>query len=247
METSQRIRNAVSTVSQLRQAQKAQPGLQRAVGEVKRLQSRRFAGSYADLLGGGDYAAAARFFLDELYSDRDYEKRDAQFARIAGTIEAVFPVQVQQTAVALAELHCLTEQLDHAMALQWMEPALADLAPAQRYATAWQAVAQRGQREEQLVSVLRIGEQMAQLTRTPGLRLMLRMMRAPASAAGMGALQAFLEAGFDTFGAVARKSGGVQAFLGIIRQRESELIATLFGADLVASGTSLQSILGQAR
>ena len=41
----------------------ANPALGAAVGAVKRVQSRRFAGSYADLLAGGPYAAAARFFL----------------------------------------------------------------------------------------------------------------------------------------------------------------------------------------
>ena len=44
------------------------------------------------------YAAAARFFLDELYSDKDYADRDAQFARIAGAIEKLFPAQVARTA-----------------------------------------------------------------------------------------------------------------------------------------------------
>ena len=95
----------------------ADPPLQAALGRVKRVQSRRFAGTYADLLAAGPYSAATRFFLDELYSDKDYAERDAQFARIAGAIESLFPAQIADTAVDLAQLHALTEELDQAMAV----------------------------------------------------------------------------------------------------------------------------------
>ncbi|MEP6791319.1 MAG: hypothetical protein ABI907_08100, partial [Ramlibacter sp.] len=75
MEAAQKIRNAVARVSQLRQAGERQPALRKAVGQVKNVQSRRFSGTYADLMNGGPYAAAARFFLEELYSDKDYAQR----------------------------------------------------------------------------------------------------------------------------------------------------------------------------
>ena len=245
MQAAQRIRNAVSAVSTLRQAVDADAGLASALKQVKKVQSRRFAGTYADLLGRGPYIAAARFFLEELYSDKDYAERDAQFARIAGAIERLFPAQVSSTAVALAELHALTEELDQAMAGAWV--ALGDMGQtdAQRYAAAWRKVGRRADRENQLRVVLRIGLEMARLTRTPGLRMMLKMMRAPANAAGLGSLQRFLEIGFDTFGAMVRR-GGAQDFLGTIEARETELIAMLFDADLVACETELAATLGQA-
>ena len=51
------------------------PGLADAVTQVKRFQSRRFAGSYVRMLASGPYRDATRFFLDELYSDRDTFRR----------------------------------------------------------------------------------------------------------------------------------------------------------------------------
>jgi hypothetical protein len=95
--------------------------------------------------------------------------------------------------------------------------------------------------------VLEIGREMARLTRMPGLRLMLKMMRGPAAAAGLSSLQRFLEIGFDTFGAMARRPGGAERFLETIREREAALIAMLFDAELVACETELARILGQAR
>lgn len=247
MEAARKIREAVTAVEQLRQAGLATPALGAAVGQIKQLQSRRFAGTYADLLAGTQYAAAARFFLEELYSDKDYAERDIQFARIAGTIEKLFPAQVAQTAVALAELHAQTETLDQELALAWLAPEAEPLSPAQRYVMAWRSVGRRPEREGQLNVVLQIGVEMARLTRTPGLRIMLRMMRAPAAAAGMASLQRFLESGFDTFGEMARRPGGAERFLDTVRDRESALINALFDDEPVACGTSLERTLGQAR
>ena len=91
MDSAQIIRNAVLRVTALRELQAADPALAARVQAVKTFQARRFAGTYADLLAGGSFQAAARFFLQELYCDKDFSERDAQFSRIAGALQAVFP------------------------------------------------------------------------------------------------------------------------------------------------------------
>jgi len=246
MEAAITIRDAVAQVGALRAARGRDRSLGDAVRSVKALQSRRFAGTYADLLAGGEHAAAARFFLDELYSDQDYAERDAQFSRIAGAVQSFFPAQVAATAASLARLHLVTEQLDHAMGQAWLDHS-GTPAKAARYVAAWRQVSQRPAREAQLAAVMEIGREMTQLTRTPGLRLMLRMMRGPAGAAGLQALQRFLEAGFDTFGAMARRGRGAEAFLSTVRSREQTFIVLLFDAPAVACETELSQTLGLAR
>ncbi len=244
MNTAQSIRDAVAEVQRLREESRLVPSIATAVGRIKRFQARRFAGSYADLLASADYAAATRFFLEELYSDRDYGERDAQFARIAGAVEKLFPKDIAQTAEALARLHALTESLDHDMArVEEFDPGN-EIAG---YVRAWKNVGRRPERQAQLDRVLAIGAEMIRLTRLPGLRTMLRMMRGPAFAAGMSSLQRFLEAGFDTFGAVAKQRGSAERFLQTIAQREQTLIGLLFDAEPVACETEMQRILGQAR
>lgn len=245
MDTAHKIRDCVARVEQLRQESRAEPAIGVAVLRIKRFQAKRFAGTYADLLGPGPYGAASRFFLEELYSDKDYAERDAQFARIAGAVEKLFPADVADTAAALAQLHALTESLDHAMAREWAAAAALEETPA--YVRAWRSVGRRQEREAQLSTVLGIGAEMARLTRLPGLRLMLKMMRGPAAAAGLGSLQRFLETGFDTFSAMARRPRGAEMFLETIRGREERLIAMLFDDELVACETTLGSTLGQAR
>lgn len=244
MNTAQIIREAVAEVERLRQESRDLPDIGRAVSRLKQLQARRFAGTYADLLAAGPYGPAARFFLEELYSDRDYADRDAQFARIASAVERLFPRDVAETAAGLARLHALTESLDHGMARAARFGEDDDVAA---YVRAWKLVGRREDRQQQLETVISIGAELSRLTRTPGLRLMLKMMRGPASAAGMSSLQRFLEAGFDTFGAVARMPGGAERFLATIRDREQQLMHLLFDSDPVACETELRAILGQAR
>ena len=111
---------------------------------------------------------------------------------------------------------------------------------------AWQELGRRGERERQLEPVLALGHELARLTRLPGLRTMLRMMRGPANAAGLADLQRFLEEGFDTFAGMARRRGAVEEFLRTVQEREGQLFSLLYGADLVACETELDRLLGQA-
>ena len=232
MESAASIRNAVAQVAQLRENAVTDPPLGAAVTWVKRFQSRRFASTYADLIAGDQYRAATRFFLDELYSDASYAERDAQFSRIAGAIQRLLPAPAVATAVGLAQLHASSEQLDHAMGLVLLaDPGAMDLDEAACYTRAWRAVGRRSEREMQLREVLKIGADLDRLTRMPGLRLMLKMMRGPAYAAGLNALQRFLELGFDTFAGMGMQAPGAHGFLAIVRERESKLIDRLFDAD----------------
>ena len=237
----QTIEDALQLVAQFRQQHADDPALAKSISEVKRFQARRFHATYADLLHHPRYADAARFFLQELYSDKDYASRDQQFARIASTIARLFPQSVVATAAALAEVHALTETLDDRMARAWHEDTLAapqGSEPA-RYIRCWRQSGDRAARQQQLEVVLQLGQELDRLTRARGLRTLLKMMRRPAAAAGLDALQHFLETGFDAFA----RMGGAAQFLSLVRQRESEWIRALFDDDVVACVTKLRHLL----
>lgn len=242
MEAAKNIREAVAKVTLLRQQRLIDLTLDQAVLHVKRLQSRRFAGNYLDLLSDSRYKRAAGFFLTELYSDRDFSQRDAQFSRIAGAMQRFFPEQVVATAVALAELHALTEDLDHAMGVAWAGMG-SPSSDAVRYVLAWRKVGREPDRVRQLRVVIAIGKELAHLVRTPGLRLLLKMMRRPAAAAGLASLQAFLEEGFDIFSELARSPERAADFLNIIERREADLISRLFEADPTVCAAAFQQML----
>ena len=61
MEASQRIRDAVARVSELRQLVSQSPSLSGALSDIKAMQARRFAATYKDLLESPVYAGCANF------------------------------------------------------------------------------------------------------------------------------------------------------------------------------------------
>ncbi len=221
--TAELILAYLDAVEREREARAASPALLARVQALKAYQQRRFSHTYADLLATVRYGAAARFFLDELYGPSDFSQRDAQFARVVPALVRLFPRDVVETVATLAELHALSEQLDSATAGQ-----LADTeVDAAAYAKAWRDTGRANDREKQVALTLAVGRDLDALTRKALLRHSLRMMRGPARAAGLSALQGFLENGFDTFSAMR----GAQEFLGTVSAREHALLDALFNTE----------------
>lgn len=232
-----RIRAHLDAVEALR-GQARSGGIDAAVSTIKRLQARRFRGTYADMLSHPVQGPAARFFLDELYGDHDFRQRDAQFGRIASAIERLFPEAVAELSVDLAEMHALTETLDHTMATHWLgqDPGEPDTL---RYVRAWRSTGRRDARERQLGVVAHMGLELQRHTRSKSLLMMLRMMRRPAQAAGLSDLQHFLESGFMAFAAL----GDAHPFLATIAQRERAWIDRLFDEPISHCATALDAEL----
>lgn len=237
--STQSILSQLDIVARERALRAADPLLLASVEAVKAYQQRRFSLTYGDLLRSSRYAGAARFFLDELYGPRDFSERDAQFARVVPALVRLFPHEIVETVDTLARLHALSESLDTGMGRQ-----LLGITPDRAsYVRAWQAVGDRGDREAQIALTLSVGRDLDRLTRKPLLRTTLHLMRGPARAAGLPALQQFLEFGFDTFKAM----GGADEFIAIVGERERLLARTLFEFPLgsVADAQTSSLLLGQ--
>lgn len=222
-DAAQHILDGLQQVAEQRRLRRAAPGLEQTVHRLKQYQQARFERSYADLLASPRYSAAARFFLEELYGPNDFSLRDAQFARVVPALTRLFPREVVATVRELAELHAISERLDSEMGQHLLG---APRLTAALYQQAWQACGQAALRERQIALTVNIGRALDGYTRKPLLRQALRMMRGPASAAGLSELQHFLERGFDTFKAMQ----GAADFLDTVNRREQSLARALFGA-----------------
>jgi hypothetical protein len=210
----------LQSVSDHRQAQAQDPLLARRVQAIKRHQHQRFEQTYADQGADPRTAAAADFFLTDLYGPGDFSARDQQFGRIVPTLDRLFPANIVRTVQDLAELHALSDRLDLEMGHAIEQSEVDD----PTYARAWRQVGQPAQRERQIDLMLEVGRALAGFTRNPLLRHSLRLMRKPAQLAGLDALHTFLERGFDTF----RRLPDPTRFLETIAQRERALAADLF-------------------
>lgn len=225
----QGILEHLQAVSAERRVRLADPSLAERVREVKRYQHARFEQTYADLLAQPRYASSARFFLEELYGPGDFTARDEQFARVVPAMVRLFPHEIVCTVANLGELHALSEGLDTAMGRVLATPDL----DVDRYGQAWRDVGRAADRERQIALMLAVGSDLGRYTARSLLRHSLRLMRGPAAAAGLGAMQRFLETGFDTF----REMRGADFFLQTIAERERTLAARLF------TGSSTQAFV----
>ena len=224
-EVGESILQCLRDVAAERQRRAEDTALGERVAAVKRFQHALFSRTYTDLLSDKRHGAAARFFLEDLYGPADFSERDVQFARVVPALLRIFPKELIHTVAELAELHALSERLDSAMGQALAGCELSG----HTYGVAWRAVGEAQARERQIALMVSIGTALDRYTRNILLRHSLRLMRGPAQAAGLAALQRFLESGFDTF----RAMGGAEVFLATISRRERALSTLLFeGGDV---------------
>jgi len=218
------ILSDLTVVERERSRRRADISFGARVTAIKAFQQARFRTTYADLLASPRYERAAEFFLDELYGPVDFSQRDAQFARVVPTLVRLFPSDVVDVVRTLAQLHALSEVLDSDMASHISVGGAID---ARTYVKAWVATGRATDRVRQVQLMVRTAVALDSLTRRALVRNSLRLMRAPARAAGLGELQTFLESGFDAF----RGMGGAAEFIGTVEARESALAKALFDGD----------------
>jgi hypothetical protein len=226
----QLIQQRLEVVAAERRRRATDPTLAARVHAIKRWQHARFESTYADALASARYGDAARFFLEDLYGPTDFTRRDQQFGRIVPGLVRIFPHEIVTTVVALSELHALSEQFDTAMA----ESVAGVDIDAAAYGRAWRTVGRPEGRARQIALMLQVGDALDRYTRMPLLRQTLRLMRRPARAMQLEALQGFLERGFDTF----REMSGAREFLDMIAQRERTLADRLFAGEDVSLATA---------
>jgi hypothetical protein len=198
-------------------------GATRGLRELRIWQAARLARTYDDLRREPQCAPAIEFFLSQVYGPQDFTRRDADLARASRILERTLPRAALEVLCAALELDALSRELDYAMLRALGEQAL----DAVTYARAWVEVGRPDARERQVALIGVLGERLGHIVRHAWIGGMLRLARGPADAAGFGALQDFLESGFEAF----RRLGDPRAFLATIARRERELTARLFAGD----------------
>lgn len=195
---------------------------------VRRWQAQRLERSFRHYLDDPVMRPAARFFLTDVYGDRDFAARDADIARVMPLMQGLLPQSLLDTVADAIELASLTHAFDLRMA-----EVLTDMAPRRKqlddalYARAYRETGLPRLRQHQIALIGWVGEGLASAVRMRGIGTMLRLARGPARAAGFSDLQLFLEHGFDAFA----KLGDVEGFLAEIKESETVISQRLFAGD----------------
>lgn len=238
-QAAQRLEDTVQGLRALRESLAVAGAEPRWLRPLQRWQSHRLAESFADLLISPRSAAAAQFFLAEMYGDEDVSWRDRDVLRMLPTMRRWLPDAVLETVNGALELDRLSLELDLAMAaaLQSELPKPTSTLQVRDYARAYAKVGRARDRDRQLELLGSVGKELDRIVRMPLVYAVLRLARGPAGKAGLGQLQAFLERGMSAF----RALGGAGDFLRTIDTRERAAMRALlrgesapFGAEFPA-------------
>ncbi len=192
---------------------------------VKEWQHARLAVTYQDLSADPRFAPATAFFLDELYGGKDCALRDRDLVRMVPTMQRLLPAFALDTVEKAIALDVISEECDQAMAAATGD--LKQLTEA-AYCKAFKKVGMRAERERQVLLMQEVGTRLDVVVKKSMIYTTLKMLRRPSKLAGMGEIQAFLEAGFTAF----RHMQGADYFLHTIATRESTFIARIFAEEV---------------
>ncbi len=215
----QNLKRHLERLKVLRGERSAQPA---RLAELKRWQAARLAATYADVAAQPRYGEATAFFLDDLYGPKDFSGRDQAMMRILPVMTRMLPQKAVETAALAIELEAVSEALDQQLAAALPAGPI----DADSYARAYRESSTRAAREHQIDLIEEVGLRLDALVRKPLVSSMLKVMRRPAHAAGLGDLQDFLERGFASF----REMKGAEEFLALLRERETTILNRLFSS-----------------
>jgi len=192
---------------------------------LRQWQAARLEASFTDVLADPRMREAGRFFLADLYGDRDFSGRDRDLERIMPMMVHLLPDSLLAAARDAIGLNVLSQALDLRMAAVMAERRWRRL-DVDRYAEAYRACGLPRLRRRQIALILAVGHSLDAAVRRHGVHRLLRAARLPARAAGLAELQGFLERGFDAFD----RLGGAGPFLARIEAGEGEVSRRLFAA-----------------
>jgi hypothetical protein len=217
------LRTALEQLHRLHHERSASPALAAALDALADFQARRLAATYRDLALDPRYRDAVAFFGAEIYGPGDFSRRDADLARVVPAMRRLLPSGVIETVTTAMQMSVLAMELDRALLVKLGAQALTVAS----YCAAYRASANRDARARQIALIGVVGRGLDHYVHTPLLRQALAVMRMPARAAGLAALQGFLERGA---GAFARMRGAAH-FLATIDLRETALMNAILGGD----------------
>ena len=193
---------------------------------LRHWQAARLEASFADVLANPSMRAAGRFFLSDLYGERDFSGRDRDLGRVLPLMLPLLPDSLLLAARDALGLHVLSQALDLRMARRMQARRWRRL-DTDRYGEVYRACGLPRLRARQITLIVAVGHALDAAVHRHGVHRILKAARLPARMAGFAELQGFLERGFDAFGQL----GGAGAFLSRIERGEREVSRRLFAAD----------------
>ncbi len=216
-------------MNRLKETQQPQDdGLNAQLSLLRRWQAERLARTHADLLHDSRYRPAAEFFLEELYGDKDFSRRDHDVERAYPIMVRTMPAGVLRAIATSVELHALSSELNiELLRVLVGEFGLQDQLSEETYVSAYRHCNNYDHRAHQIELIHGLGTKLSTAVHNPLVYAALVLARGPAYLAGFGKLQEFIEWGFRAF----RNMENPDDFLNTIVSRELQLLDRIYRRD----------------
>jgi len=183
---------------------------------------------FSDLYARDGYSDAIDFTISDL-AGIGISSRDRDLERAAPAITTILPLRALETIAKAAEMNARVLEINTAICRCLL---VGNDLPAQitelEYCIACRKASSLDDCVELIHLITGLGRTLKSLVTVPMIGMTLRTMRAPARAAGFGALQEFLEKGYRTF----RQIPDIDHFLSEIETRMIGIFVRIFTAPL---------------
>lgn len=203
-------------------------GLDPKMALLRVWQTQRLSRTYADLLEEPRYNPACRFFLDDIYAERDFSQRDHDLETMYEFMRRFVPDAVSRPAALTIKLHRMTDALDQALLDVLVNQLdVTDSITVEQYAEAYRRCDNYRERVEQIDAIIEICEHIDGIVRNPITGPALSLAKRPLRGAGYGEVVAFLERGYDSF----KRMHGSHHFRKTLQERELSALDRMYAHD----------------
>jgi hypothetical protein len=195
---------------------------------LRKWQSQRLERTYTDLLVTKRFGPACRFFLDDVYSAKDFRQRDHEIKHLYATLSHFLPDALLKLVKKVIELNDLTNALDEAL-LEALRHDLGveDAITPELYAAGYRVCNNYAERVYQIELIGEVGHMVDFAAKIPLVATTLKLARRPVARAGWHELHEWIERGFLAF----QHMHGADEFLGTIHDRETKILGRIFAGD----------------
>jgi hypothetical protein len=226
---SRQIHDLISNIGKVSHREEIErSGLDPKLALLRVWQGERLARTYADLLDQPRYRPACLFFLDDIYSARDFSQRDHDLETMYEFMRRFVPDAVSRPAALTIKLHRMTEVLDRKLLdVLVNQLGITDSITVEQYAEGYRRCDNYRERVEQIDAIIEICEHIDGIVRNPITGPALGVAKRPLRGAGYGEVVSFLERGYDSF----KRMHGSRHFRKTLQEREMGVLDRFYAHD----------------
>lgn len=209
----------LESVSKLRVAVSESESLSNKVKALKIYQKKRLEKTHVNLFQNQDTRGAAEFFLSEIYSDKDFSKRDKDLNKVVPMMTKIFNQEMLVVLDYAFELDYLTEKMDVIVAKNLSGNFTDD-----EYEKVYANKTSFEDRSRQIYLTDMLGKKLISITKLPLIGGLLNKMGLPAKLMGMGDIHNLLKNGFNIF----KNTPDIDGFLIELIDKEKSILNTIY-------------------